>query len=267
MGIAFFLNPISLATTGYHIQFDNFAILIGLMGWISFLRPSASLSHVLCAGTLFGLSLSIKHVFSLFLSWLPFLWGIRSLKDRLIFGASAFTVFLLSFAPWLNDTTAWQGIRANVFGYLSTEGHSLTSDLAAFVPGLPARPLFIGLIALAGATLIRLRVLHIKEPYLYLIALTALSSGMARNYLAVPLIAIFLLPRSFWFMAYGLVALLIFATVTPALGTSEVLMHLFSSPLVTYELAQALLLGGALQIARAAKPESPTSETIAAPSQ
>lgn len=247
MALTFFLNPISLATTGYHIQFDNFAILIGLLAWLSFTRPSMSRYHLLGVGILFGLSLSIKHVFSLFLCWLPFLTGVRSLKERILFSGAAFAVFLLSFTPWINDASAWQGIQANVFGYLSTEGHSLTSNLASLRPGLEPRPLFITLIALTGALLLRFQALHTSAPYLYLIVLTALSSGMARNYLAVPLVGIFLLPRTLWFAAYFGVASIIFVTTTPALGTKEVILPFFSSPYITYELAQLLLLAGAIQ--------------------
>lgn len=249
MGVAFFLNPISLAVTGYHIQFDNFAILTGLLGWISFTSPSKSTRHVFITGLCFGLSLSIKHVFSLFLGWLPFLTGVRSLRERLIFGGTALVTFLLSFTPWIAAPAAWQGIRANVFGYLSTEGHSLTSDLASLLPGVAARSIFMTLLTAVGALLYYREALHMKAPLIYLVALTALSSGMARNYLAIPLVALFLLPRVIWSLLYLAIASVIFITVNPALGTSEVADHLLSSPYITYELAQALLLCATLRFA------------------
>jgi hypothetical protein len=251
-GILFFLNPISLATTGYHIQFDNFAIFTGLVAWILFTQAT-SRRDLFVSALLFGLSLSIKHIFLLFVGWLPFLTNARSTADRFWFGAIALTLFFGSFSPWLNDPQAWEGIRANVFGYHSTEGHSLTSHLAQLLPGVPARTLFMILTLSTGALLARTQRLHRCAPHLYLIALTALSSGMARNYLAIPLVGIFAFGFTRSGSAYLAVASVIFVNVTTALGTHEVVADLFSLPVFTYELAQALLLALLVEVARPAR--------------
>ncbi len=248
-GILFFLNPISLATTGYHIQFDNFAILLGLAAWVLFSRATSA-GRLVVAALIFGLSLATKHIFFLFLGWLPFLTTVRSTAARCLFGAIALAIFFGSFSPWLNDPEAWTGIQANVFGYHSTEGHSLTSHLAHFVPWVPARTLFMALALVAGALLSRPKRLHKDAPLLYLVALTALSSGMARNYLAIPLVAIFAFGFTVSGAAYLAVASLIFCTVTSALGSHEVIANLFSNPLVSYELAQVLLFALLCEVVR-----------------
>ena len=92
--------------------------------------------------------------------------------------------------------------------------------------------------------------LHRIAPLVYLIALTALSSGMARNYLAVPLSGVFYFLSYGPSMAYILVALAALVTINPSLGVSEVATHISSSPLVTYEVAQCALLLLLIQIYR-----------------
>lgn len=249
LGMLFFLNPISLATTGYHIQFDNLAILTGLLSWRLFLG-ARSPWRVLAAASLFGASLSIKHVFLLFIGWLPFLTSVGSLASRFAFGAISLALFLGSFAPWINEPLAWQGIKANVFDYHSTEGHSLTSHLARFIPGVSARNLFMMSTVGAGALLARVFRFHPHAPYLYLITLTALSSGMARNYLAIPLAGLFASGYTVSGAAYLTIATLIFVTVSPSLGTQEVVAHLLSCSTPTYELAQIFLLATLFELGR-----------------
>lgn len=249
IGILFFLNPISAVVTGYHVQFDNLAIFIGLVGWFIFVR-GPSWGTTLIGALMFGASLSMKHIFSLFLAWLPFITGTRTLAHRLTFGAISLTVFVASFLPWIHHPTAWEGIRSNVFGYVSTEGHSLTSLIASYVPLLSPRSLFMVLVTVAGVVLLRNRTIHRVAPLVYLIALTALSSGMARNYLAVPLVAIFYYLTYWSSKVYLVVALAALVTVNSSLGVSEVVAQLSTSPLITYQLAQCLLVLVLVQVSR-----------------
>ena len=240
VGVLFFLNPISCFVTGYHIQFDTLAIALGIASWMTLTR-STTRTDLIIAAALLGASLSMKHIFSLFLAWLPFLTSLRTYKERAAYGSIALTLFISSFLPWLGDREAWSGIERNVFGYISTEGHSLTSYLSYYIP-VPARPLFMGLTVMAGALLSRARPLHRFAPQLYLIALPALSSGMARNYLAIPLFGIFTFLFARAGVAYLFVAILAFVTVNENLGSREVALDLLTTPLVTYPLCQALLL-------------------------
>lgn len=65
----FFLNPVVIFITGYHRQFDNVAILIGLLAVALAERARSSLGTSLAA-TVLGFSLAVKHVFFAFPLWL-----------------------------------------------------------------------------------------------------------------------------------------------------------------------------------------------------
>jgi len=237
----FFLNPISIITTGYHVQFDNVAILIALTAWRLFLRSRTSAS-VMVAGLALGLSLCVKHIFSIFLVWLPFLVGYKEASQRLLFAGTSLALFGASFLPWVHDPDSWRGIVRNVFGYTSTEGHSLLSLATSSLFGIKDRSLFLLLLSTTGLLLTERSRLHPVAPLLYLIAITGLSSGMARNYLAIPVVAILSLSPIYLSLPYLAVATLALITVNSSLGSLEVVAHLNSSPFVTYEIVQAVLI-------------------------
>ena len=69
--ILFYLNPISIIISGYHSQFDNLAVLIGLVAIDLYERSSTFRSRT-ASLSLLGLSLSVKHVFILFPLWIFF---------------------------------------------------------------------------------------------------------------------------------------------------------------------------------------------------
>lgn len=237
----FLLNPISVIVTGYHIQFDNLAILIGLVGWVRFLRGSTT-RDTLIAGLIFGASLVTKHLFIVFLAWIPFLAVRRNKTQRILFAYTALKVFLLSFVPFAFEASSFEGMKRNVFQYVSTEGHSLINALNFAADTFPDRTLFMMILAVSGIALGGFGRVANEAPLCYLCALTALSSGMARNYLAIPLVAVTLwrhLPTS-WI--YSCVALLALVTVNPSLGVSEVVAPLSTNSHSTYELAQVALL-------------------------
>lgn len=250
VGALFFVNPISCFVTGYHIQFDNFAIALGVASWTTFSR-SRSAWTVILGGILMGASLSMKHIFSLFVGWLPFANTTRSFMARFTYGGIAIALFLGSFLPWRGDPSTWGSIERNVFAYTSTEGHSLTGALASLC-GLHARPLFMILTVVAGALLLRVRSLHRFAPHLYLIALPALSSGMARNYLAIPLFGIFTFLSARAGILYLFVASLAFISTNVRLGSPEVAIDLIPATFVSYELCQVLLILTLAQVYRRA---------------
>jgi len=252
--LLFFLNPISCFVTGYHIQFDNLAIALGIASWIVF-TGSRSTATLLVAATLMGASLTMKHIFSLFIVWLPFAFQIRNLRERMTYGALSLLIFFGSFLPWSREPAVWESITRNVFAYTSTEGHSLTGALASLVH-TPARPTFLFLTMVTGVLLLRARALHRFAPHLYLIALPALSSGMARNYLAIPLVGIC---TFLWAPAgplYIVVASLAFICTNEGLGVREVAIDLIPGTFVTYELCQVLLLLTLAQVYRRARADT-----------
>ncbi len=240
LGALFLFNPVSILISGYHVQFDNLAILIGLVAWDRFLK-GATTKDTLKAGLLFGASLATKHIFSIFLPWILFATAIRQRKDRFVFCSTSMKVFILSFAPFIIEPESAAGIKNHVLNYISTEGHTVVHALNVYSDSLPDRSLFVVLLAALGIFVAQ-RVNAGRElPLLYLCALTALSSGMARNYLAIPLIAVVLWFRSPASWAYLAASLLALTTVNSSLGVSEVAFRTTELSLITYEIPQILV--------------------------
>jgi len=118
-GVLFFLNPVSILITGFHGQFDNLAILLGL--WSvevfgdEFNKPINQRKFL--GLLLLALSLMTKHLLFLFPVWLAIKQ--KGLWQKTVILVVPAACFLLSFAPW------WTGGRAeiisNVFGYHSSQ--------------------------------------------------------------------------------------------------------------------------------------------------
>ena len=236
----FILNPVSIIVTGYHIQFDNLAILLGLLSWQVFTLGTDRRS-LLVAAALLGGSLTTKHIFSIFVAWLPFLTSVRTLPARLAYGALALAIFAGSFYPWVSDPDSLNGIVANVLRYTSTEGHSLTALISSLLDGVPQRTVFVLLLALCGALFLRFRPAQTSSPLIYITLLTTLSSGMARNYLAIPLVALVTLSPSITSWIYYALATVALCSVHPALGVTEVVLPLTQWRYVSYETLQVVL--------------------------
>ena len=241
LAMLFLFNPISILVSGYHVQFDNLAILIGLLAWEKFLVGTTT-RETIKAGVLFGASLATKHIFAIFLPWIFFAAIARRKKDRFVFCSTSLKVFILSFAPFITESESAAGIKNHVLRYISTEGHTLVHALNVYSDSLPDRTFFVILLAGLGVHIAR-KVGNARDlPLLYLCALTALSSGMARNYLAIPLIAVVLWAQSPIAWAYFVASLLALTTVHTELGVSEVAFISTNFSFVTYELAQLLLV-------------------------
>lgn len=113
----FFLNPISVIVTGYQCNFDNLAILLGLLAvrlmGDEFDNP---LTRRKFLGLLvLGLSLVVKHVFFAFPFWLAVKQ--KGMRQKLVMIAVPILVFALSFVPYWHGGS--QGIIQNVFLYRS----------------------------------------------------------------------------------------------------------------------------------------------------
>ena len=116
VGVAVFLNPISMIITGYHSQFDNLAVLLAFAGvavgfpWSSGLRRRLQRGPLVAGLLLLGLSLTVKHLFFL----LPFWLALRASRwrDRLLILTVPYLVFVGSFVPYAAD--GGNGIMKNV---------------------------------------------------------------------------------------------------------------------------------------------------------
>jgi hypothetical protein len=113
----FFLNPISVIITGYQCNFDNLAILLGLLAVLlmgdEFDRPVSR--RKLLGLFVLGLSLVIKHVFFAFPFWLAVKQ--KGMLQKLVVILIPVFIFALSFVPYWHAGS--QGIIQNVFRYRS----------------------------------------------------------------------------------------------------------------------------------------------------
>jgi len=99
----FFLNPISIIITGYHSQFDNLAILIGLLAVIIYGNDFSKnfTKKKLLGIVLLGISITFKHVFFAFPLWMAAKQ--KGLKQKLLIIILPVLLFFLSFAPYYDN--------------------------------------------------------------------------------------------------------------------------------------------------------------------
>lgn len=200
----FFLNPVSILITGYHSQFDNLAILIGLGACYFLTRSEGRGGRAFTLGTaLLGISLATKHLLFLFPVWL---WGLYRKVGIKVWIATALIpwgIFLLCFAPFLFDIGGAAAIIDHVVFYKGRDGAYLVTralDLFCDVGlvekalGFPVvTPLFLLIVGCSGFlwTSARASARSVEDLFsIYLITLVAFSSAMANQYLAIPLVAL-----------------------------------------------------------------------------
>ncbi|KXK25888.1 MAG: hypothetical protein TR69_WS6001001494 [candidate division WS6 bacterium OLB20] len=192
--VLFILNPVSILITGYHSQFDNLAIAIGLWAMAVYASGRASLDRkVMTAGlALLGLSLVVKHVLILLPVWL----AIR--EDTFVRKGAALAVpvliLIISFLPFMD---AWWDIRANVILYDSAENAPLLLyGLPPFLSFIPLRLWMFGGILLAGFA-VKKRPLK-EYVLLYSVVLVVFSMSVINHHLAVPMAAVAVWPNIFY---------------------------------------------------------------------
>jgi Predicted membrane protein (DUF2079) len=184
--VLFFLNPVSILITGYHNQFDNVAIAVGLAAVMLAERAGEEKNRrrFVASLCLLGLSLTVKHILFLLPLWLAF--REKRWRDRALAAGLPVAIFAASFLPYA--ARGWRGIVDNVFLYRSFGNGPVTSLVEAL--GLPVPPvtLLIAGLALAGC-LLRRRPLF-EAVLVYLVLLVVLSPAMTNQYLAIPMAAI-----------------------------------------------------------------------------
>ena len=205
-GILFILNPVSIIITGYHRQFDNLAILIGLIAVLmigeSFTQP---LNRRKVGGLIFlGLSMVTKHLFFAFPLWLAVKQ--RGWKEKLVVLALPVLIFLLSFAPFWSGGS--QGIVDNVFLYEPHVEFQNAPFWHWFLPNIIrffTTPTIIFLLALfTGAFLLRKKT-GLVSLLFYTAILVAASPSIVNQYLAivVPFISVYM---NFFYLLYTVMA-------------------------------------------------------------
>jgi hypothetical protein len=203
VALLFFVNPVSAFITGYHSQFDNLAVLIGLAG-LELYRSGIerSLDRRRFVGLLvIGVSLMTKHILILLPLWLALRPG--PLKARLTAVGLPLGVFVAGFFPFLS---AWEEIVDNVVLYQSQRNAPL---LGIFLPEAATQESVIPMIVFVTAMIaigyaVRAQSL-ITSALIYLVALVAFAPAMANQYLAIPIAAAAVFPN-IAFNAYTIAA-------------------------------------------------------------
>ncbi len=202
-GLVFYLSPVSILITGYHSQFDNFAILIAFLSWIILQNKHIKDSNkkILLSAFLMGISLIIKHVLIFFPIWILFFKKIGDFKQKLIFVVISYSLFIFSFLPFISVPGALNGIQKNVLGYSSFYGNGFFPLLANFIVPfkfldnfLAFIPIFSGFkfiffVAMIGTGVVIAKFQDKYLFYYYLIALLVWTPSVADQYLVIPVLS------------------------------------------------------------------------------
>jgi hypothetical protein len=202
------LSPVAILITGYHGQFDNLAVLLGMIAVLFY--ESDQKEHPDAEGitrkrflayAILGLSLIFKHLFFLF----PFYLAIRERTWRGRLWAVFIPVGVFLFSLWPYWAVGHEGIITNIFLYRSQNNAPIWNAVFGHVLGLVMTPmqLFIG--ALLAAGYFTRRWATMDSLLVYTLVLVGFSSAATNQYLAivVPAIAVF---TNVSFQLYTLVA-------------------------------------------------------------
>lgn len=234
-GFVMLCNPVSWLLTGFHSQFDNLAVYVGLLGCGLALGKEGeriSTGRFLAGVGLMGLSLITKHILIFFPLWCFVRAGISWPRKLAILFVPA-GLFLASFLPFVSDPAALKGIRENVFAY---EAYKLTGFLPhaigcfgsvqaldkalAFIPVVGGfKFVWLATLCLCGLLLRRVPVEH--AALYYLTAMVVLSGQVMDQYLAIPLVACAVFCRSPLMWGYLAVSLFYLLGSSANIGTVD----------------------------------------------
>jgi hypothetical protein len=180
----FFLNPISIIITGFHCQFDNLAVLLGLWGaglmGNDFDQP---VNRRKLAGLLvLGLSLIAKHLLFAFPFWLAIKQ--KGLWQKCIIIVVPMACFLLSFVPYWHEGK--QGIIHNVFLYRSSSTEFFYKYMVPAVFQFFCSSQTIWYLMLGLFAFIYRKKNAVESLLFYTAVLVAASPATANQYLAIP---------------------------------------------------------------------------------
>lgn len=199
----FFLNPVSILITGYHSQFDNLAIFLGMLSVLlfgnHFEQPVRGKKFL--ALLVLGISLMTKHLLFVFPLWLAIKQ--KGFFQKLLVALIPVLIFLLSFIPFLREGA--DGILQNVFLYDSWNNEYF---YRLFVPALVREWLtstMIWLILLVSFAVFFRKRAGFEALLLYTCILVGTSPAITNQYLAIAIPYISVYPNPF-FLLYTLIA-------------------------------------------------------------
>ena len=230
--LLFFLNPISIIITGYHNQFDNIAVLFGLLSILYYNNDEKMNRRDLGFILMLSLSLMTKHILFLIPVFILFS-GKLPLKKRIVYSCTPPAVFLLSFVPFaLSSNEALQGIINNVFLYRSKSTSPLLYYFYELI-GLPSGTKFIVYIILMIVVAWIVRKMQYENKILiYLIAMVAFASSMTNQYLVIPMVALCVLNVGVWDKIYVIVMSIFIVLHADGFNLLSVITETFSGKIV-----------------------------------
>ena len=205
IGSLFYLNPISIYISGFHQQFGNVAILICFIGILIYEKYKNKTGFYLCS-ILIGLSLCIKHLMIFFPFWLAF--KEKTWKNKILIILIPIFIFFISFINYYNEES-FNKILNYVFKYSSFNNYPFWS---IFTPQflynyIGAKNLYFIALMILG---LFFQEKNIRETfYFYLVCLVTFSSGIANQYLALPLLALAVFWNRYYFV-FTIVSFLFF---------------------------------------------------------
>lgn len=204
--LIFLANPVSIAVTGYHGQFDNLATLFVLAAVVVQLpRPQA-----LAASSLLTIGVVVKQTVAPDVLYV-LSGSIRSPLRRLLVAIAIGGVFVATFLPFIWAPGALTGVLANVFGYGVYGGRDLTVLMAAF--GVSRILILVG----AGMAAHRLPLERAALLGALLFVATAGPSLRSTQYLVLPIAFGALMPSPIYLL-YSAVSFLVMIASPAYLG-------------------------------------------------
>jgi len=191
VALLFFLNPVSIIISGYHRQFGNLALLLGLAAADLFDRSTGDRldSRAWLGMLLLGISLATKHVLFAFSFWLALKQ--RRPFDRFVVFVVPVLVFITSFVPYWGG--GGRGILDNVFLYSSFGNAPFWNALMPPLVAVAIPPTVGMLLALTIAGFAFRRAPAFESALLYTAVLLIFSPSVANQYLAL------VMPYAAWF--------------------------------------------------------------------
>ncbi|QNN24931.1 hypothetical protein HED60_22510 [Planctomycetales bacterium ZRK34] len=221
--IIYLLAPMTLVLTGYHSQFNNFPIVLGIAG-MAMLDPQLFRSYSgntrrVISSMLFGVSMWIKHIFLFY----PALWlswdRLGSWPHRVGAACIAYAVLAIGFCLFILDDASLEGFNAHVVHYNSTFGSALFPNMLARIANramdvqLYQQAWFLSLckaiwlVAVLVCTRAAFRLgAGQYSMFVYLIAFAAFAPSFAAQYTWLALPALVLYPRSISLWAFVVIS-------------------------------------------------------------
>lgn len=177
--LLFFLNPVSIFVSSFHLQFDNVAILFLLCAvlWAERL-PAARVPTVAWLSA----SLLTKHITAFFPPL--FLAGRQRRGLKPLEALVPYAIFAASFLPYWRS---WYGIRGNVVGYRSlSEDYGVAMLLA--IPGVPRwLPSALFAAAMLASLLLLRRVERARACLMLFLVMLLFAPGICEYYFVWPI--------------------------------------------------------------------------------